>query len=559
MDDCTKTQRSFARKAVHHPEHRFADLYHLICREEWIATALRAVLANAGSRTAGIDGMTKKQLAGDDAKQRFVRALQAELKAGRFKPRPVRRHFIPKAGGKRRPLGISTLKDRVVQMLLKLLLEPIWEADFLPCSHGFRPGHRTMDCIAPLYGLMNPRVKCYWVVEGDVRGCFDHVDHTILARLVERRVADRRIVALIRSFLEAGVMEGDSIQATNEGTPQGNIVSPLLTNLYLTELDRYWWDHYGGLTRHQKSRRRRAGQGNPVLLRYADDFILVTNGPKQEAFRLREEFRQYLAERLKLDLALEKTAVTHVNDGFDFLGFYIRRYRHPWGGSPVVLVKPSKKNRERLKAKIRDMTGRHRLVDDAAFKVVALNRVLRGWIGYYRHANVKKVADGLDFWVAGRLAAWLGAKHGWGIRRVLRTYHHRQGGRKTFAVTDERGRRTYLYGMATLPLTRYPVQRRSNPYLDGVPTTLTPSPGPPDLARAWSGNTRTQGWRHKRSLVLQRDGYRCQNPTCGTDARLEVHHKRWRKHGGDDHPTNLTTLCADCHRREQQGALLVNW
>jgi retron-type reverse transcriptase len=129
-------------------------------------------------------------------------------------------------------LGIATIKDRVVQMLLKMLLEPIWEADFLPCSHGFRPGHRTMDCIAPLYGLMNPRVKCYWVVEGDIRGCFEHIQQTILLSLVTRRVADRRVVALLQAFLEAGVMEDGLFHQTPEGVCQGNVISPLLANLY---------------------------------------------------------------------------------------------------------------------------------------------------------------------------------------------------------------------------------------------------------------------------------------------------------------------------------------
>ena len=559
MDDLTKTQRSFARKAMHQPKHRFADLYHLICREEWIATALHAVLANTGSRTAGIDGVTKRQLATDQAKQRFITTVRTELKAGCFKPTPVRRQYIPKPGGKRRPLGISTIKDRVVQMLLKMLLEPIWEADFFPCSHGFRPEHRTMDCIAPLYGLMNPKVKCYWVVEGDISGCFDHVSHTILLNLIERRVADRRILTLIKSFLKAGVMEGGLAHETDEGTSQGNIVSPLLANLYLTELDRYWWDHYGGLSRRQKSQRRRAGWGNPVLLRYADDLILVTNGPKKEAYQLREELRQFLAEVLKLDLSLEKTAVTHVNDGFDFLGFHIRRFVRPYGGKPVVLVKPSKKNIGRLKAKIRDMTGRHRLVDDEALKMAALNRVLRGWIGYYRHANAKQVADSLDFWVERRMATWLGAKHTCGIRRVLRMYQHRQGGRKNLAVRDGREKRLFLYRMAELPLTRYPLHRRVNPYLEGRPTTLAADSEWPVLERAWSGNTRTNLWRNRRSIVLKRDEYRCQNPTCGTNTNLQVHHKRWRKDGGDDRSSNLTTLCATCHRLEQQGRLQVNW
>lgn len=559
MDDITKTQRSFAVKASANRQHRFADLYHLICKEEWLIAALDAVLDNTGSRTAGIDGVTRKHLADEDARARFVAELQADLKAGKFRPDPVRRHYIPKGEGKVRPLGIPTIRSRVVQMLLKMLLEPIWEADFLDCSNGFRPGRRTMDCIAPLYGYFNSGVKAYWVVEGDIWGCFEHIHHKILLRLVEKRVADRRILTLIGDFLQAGVMEGAFFKRTEEGTPQGGIVSPLLANIYLHELDRYWWEHYGGLSPWQKRQRRNARLGNPLLLRYADDFILLTNGPREEAYRLREEFRHFLAEELRLELSLEKTAVTHVNDGFDFLGFHIRRYLHPkGGGKPVVLVKPSKKNIERLKARVRDMTGRHRGLDNQVFKVAALNRVLRWWAAYYRHANAKAVLCSLDFWVEKRLACWLCEKHRCGIRRVLREYQHRQGGRKNLAVKTERGELMFLYRMGDLPLTRYPLGRRENPYLHGVTPTLA-EPNSPIPARAWNGGSRFSSWKDVQLMVLERDGYRCQNPDCGASDDLDVHHKQWRKKGGDDDLANLTTLCVRCHKAEQRGGLTVNW
>src|SRR5215211_5110247 len=168
MDDITKTQQSFAIKALHNPEHRFADLYHLICRDDWIAFALRAVLSNTGSRTAGIDGISKKQLATEENHARFIAELQADLKAGRFKPLPGRRQYIPKDGGKMRPLGIPTIRDRVVQMLVKMLLEPIWESDFLDCSQGFRPGRRTMDSIRICQSRITTQNKYLWVVEGDI-------------------------------------------------------------------------------------------------------------------------------------------------------------------------------------------------------------------------------------------------------------------------------------------------------------------------------------------------------------------------------------------------------
>lgn len=558
MDAITKTQRSFALKALHNPTHRFDDLYHLIGREDWIAYALAAVLDNTGSRSPGIDGVSKKHLATADAQQRFISELQAELKTGRFRPTPVRRQYIPKTGGKLRPLGIPTIKDRVVQMLLKMLLEPIWETDFLKCSHGFRPGRRTMDAIAPLYGLMNPKVKCYWVVEGDIKGCFDHIDHAILLNLVEQRVADRRIVTLIRRFLKAGVFEEETVRPTESGTPQGGIFSPLLANLYLTELDRYWWQHYGGLSEYQKRQRRKAGAGNPQLLRYADDFLLVTNGPKQEAYQLRDELQQFLADTLKLELSLEKTAVTHVNAGFDFLGYHIQRYRRTPRGRPVVLVTPSKPSQERLKTKVRDMTGRHRGVDNEVHKVIALNQLLRGWVGYYRYVTVKAIAHSLDFWVERRLAAWLCEKHQRGIRHILRKYHRRQGQRGNFAVTNERGRLLFLYRMVDVPHQNYPLQRRGNPYLEGW-STVSEALEIPITAPVWLGNNRRSWWQDLRHLVLERDGYRCQNPQCGTSDQLDVHHKQWKKDGGGNHLANLTTLCEACHRLEQQGLLIVNW
>jgi RNA-directed DNA polymerase len=170
MSDITKAQRSLAIKAEHNKQHRFEHLYRLICGEEWIRHALKAVLSKKGSRTAGIDGVTRKHLTSQAAQDALVQELQKELRDGSFRPEPSKRTYIPKTNGKERPIGISILKDRVVQMLLKMVLEPIYEADFLNCSNGFRPGRRTMDCIALLDSYINRRNKYYWVVEGDIRG-----------------------------------------------------------------------------------------------------------------------------------------------------------------------------------------------------------------------------------------------------------------------------------------------------------------------------------------------------------------------------------------------------
>ena len=173
MSDIIKTQRSLAKKAKYQPQHQFDHLYRLICRSDWIRTALEAILCNQGAKTAGIDGMTKKSLDLETAKAKLVKEIEAELRSKHFLPMPVRRIYIPKSNGKQRPLGISTIKDRVVQMLVKMVLEPIYESDFLNCSNGFRPGRRTQDCIARLDSYINRRNKYYWVIEGDIKAAND--------------------------------------------------------------------------------------------------------------------------------------------------------------------------------------------------------------------------------------------------------------------------------------------------------------------------------------------------------------------------------------------------
>ena len=381
MSDIIKTQRSLATKAMHQPAHRFDHLYRLLCQREWITTALRGVLANTGARTPGIDGITKRHLSSEEAKSTLIQEIGQELRDRSFRPSPVRRIYIPKSNGKQRPLGISTLKDRVVQMLRKMVLEPIWESDFLNCSNGFRPGRRTMDCIALLDSYINERNKYFWVIEGDIHAAFDSIHQTTLHSLLAQRIADQRLLDVIDRFLKAGMMQGELFIRTEIGTPQGAICSPVLANIYLHQLDLYWWTHYGSLDRKVKERRRQASQGNCALIRYADDWLLLTNGSKQEAYRLREEFQAFLAEKLQLELAVEKTHVTHVNDGFNFLGFHVRRYVNGHD-RPKLLVTPSDKAQQRLKTTIRAMTARRRFRDTPLLKFSALHAVLRGWSTY---------------------------------------------------------------------------------------------------------------------------------------------------------------------------------
>ncbi len=545
MSDIIKTQRSLAVKAKYNPIHQFDHLYRLICQEEWIRTALDAVLSHQGARTAGIDGVTKKAFASVKARETLTHQLREELQTHHFQPAPVRRAYIPKANGSMRPLGIATLKDRTVQMLLKMILEPIWESDFLNCSNGFRPKRRTMDCIALLDSYINNRNKYFWIIEGDIKGAFDHVCHDILHQLLTERIVDRRLLDLITDFLKAGVMEDGLFQPSEIGVPQGNICAPLLANVYLHQLDLYWWQHYGSLDRKVKERRRTEHAGNCALIRYADDWLLLTNGSKAEAYRLREEFQTFLAETLHLELSLDKTHITHVNEGFDFLGFHIRRYVSQ-NDRPKLLITPSQKNQERLKAKVKDMTDRSRFQDSPLLKFGALNAVLRGWINYYRHVNAKQTAKDLDFWVNERVFLWLQKRHHLPPRKIIALYKQREGGHRDNWGIRKGETWLYLYRMSDLPLTKYHSRKLPNPYLmEDWETDLETGESPlPDYV--WLGNAENnETWRELKADIIADRGGKCEK--CGSVVDLDLHHIQARRYGGRDIKENAQLLCEGCH------------
>jgi RNA-directed DNA polymerase len=547
MSDIIKTQRSFATKALHQPTHRFDHLYRIICQREWIETALESVLANKGARTPGIDGLTKEDLATESARLTLVQAIEQELRGCSFRPSPVRRVYIPKGNGKQRPLGISTVKDRVVQMLIKKVLEPIWENDFLNCSNGFRLGRRTMDCIALLDSYINERNKYFWVIEGDIRGAFDNVCQKILLDLLAERVADSRLLELIDHFLKAGLMQGKLFHRIDTGVPQGAICSPLMANIYLHQLDLSWWRHYGSLDRKVKEHRRQTQQGNCALIRYADDWLLLTNGSKQEAYRLRDEFQSFLAERLKLELAVEKTHVTHVNDGFNFLGFQVRRYLSGHD-RPKLLVTPSAKAQQCLKAKIKEMTARRRFRDSPLLKFGALNAVLRGWITYSRHSNAKDTAKDLDFWVNRRLFWWLAKRHRLNARRILTMYQHRENGTHNNLAIQNGEQALFLYRMSDQSITKYRSRKPPNPYLTGDWMTQVEQPEAPLPDYVWLGNAENnEQWREIKAQVKAERGAQCER--CGSAVNLDLHHRKAKRYSGKDTIDNAELLCEPCHVR----------
>src|SRR2546421_3517453 len=287
-------QRKLSQWATDDPEKKFTDLYSLLCNEVWLRVAAHETLKNHGSNTAGIDGQTKSNFLGDF--DGHINRLQERLKAKVLEPMPVRRAYIPKPNSeKKRPLGIPTLLDRIVQEALRMILGPIWEADFSRHSYGFRPKRSTYDAITYLWCHLTGHGSSYqWIIEGDIASYFDTIPHRRLIKAVKRRVADRNIRDLLWKFLRAGVMHRGQVQETMTGTPQGGIFSPLLANIYLHELDRYMESNYLNLSAGIKYRRRQKGLSNFLYVRYADDFVALCNGTKAQALAMKEELKNVL-------------------------------------------------------------------------------------------------------------------------------------------------------------------------------------------------------------------------------------------------------------------------
>ena len=288
--------------AISDPDRRFDDLYNLVHDPAFLVVAWSRVRGNKGARSAGVDGVAPRSIvfgAGE-----LLGVLRDDLKARRFSPMPVRETMIPKASGKLRRLGIPTAADRVVQASLKLVLEPIFEADFKPCSYGFRPKRRTQDAIAEIHFFASPTRNYEWVFEGDITACFDEIDHVALMGRVRHRIGDKRVLGLVRAFLKAGILSEDAVHRdTNAGTPQGGILSPLLANIALSILDEHFtqkWEALG--SEWKRSKHRHAGGAINRFVRYADDCVTRTQGGIDVEGRTRQvmlcqRWRQALRDR----------------------------------------------------------------------------------------------------------------------------------------------------------------------------------------------------------------------------------------------------------------------
>ncbi|CBH24778.1 RNA-directed DNA polymerase [Salinibacter ruber M8] len=524
--DVEKKQRDIARWSLD-SDFRFNDIYNFLTYEDWLKQAFLTVKENSGAETAGVDGETISDFAEDaETLRNNIQMLSHQLDSETYSPDPTKRVYIPKGNGEKRPLSIPTVRDRIVQEALRMLLEPIYETDFSDHSFGFRPGRSTHDAIAVLRFNLNQSTGGYkpWVIDADIKGFFDNVDHVTLEQILRDRITQKKVRNLIWKFLKSGVMEGDRRMETIAGTPQGGILSPLLANVYLNELDQ---------AVKSFTDETEPGKGNWTYIRYADDFLLLTSGREKEAKEKRKWVSDFVEDELNLKLNQEKTSIRHAeNGGIEFLGYRVVPADLSDGGGSLTKIPRSAV--QDAKSVIDRRCGEDASTELSARKRIrGLNAFLRGWSEYYKYAtHTSKPFARVDEHAWQRLSHWLARKF-----KCSRKHLFSRKGVEPNPIK--------VNGMQMLDIKkkgsakwREP-KEKSHPYFDGTAKRTEPTATYQLFESEHTENHRDLRWK-----VFQRDDFTCQE--CGTEVGWysdgEIHHLEY-----SGEMVDAETLCAPCH------------
>jgi len=403
-------QRGLYLKAKRKGGMQFYSLYDKVYRWDVLCESWKKVCSNKGS--AGLDGETIEAIKKMGVRD-FLKEIQTNLKEKTYRPDNIKRVYIPKPNREKRPLGIPTLKDRVVQMAAKIVIEPIFEADFQDCSYGFRPKRSAHQALKELKRLL--RRGYTKIIDADLKSYFDTIPHSRLLKLIVKRITDKNILRLINLWLKAGVVsEGAILRNKLTGTPQGGVISPLLANIYLNELDRIWKERY-------------ERKLNAHLIRYADDFIILTSKQPQQALKTLHN----IIEQLALNLNGEKTKVLDMEkDKLTFLGFSFKKVQAAGKKVKYIISFPSIEAMKVIRSKIRQMTRRE-IPEKVEVIVSRLNPVIRGWANYFIEGNSSKYFGSLRNYIENKIRRFIrtrSLKSGFGYKIYTKNYLYRDLG-----------------------------------------------------------------------------------------------------------------------------------
>jgi group II intron reverse transcriptase/maturase len=390
-------RRKLYEKAKADPKYRFYSLYDKTYRQDIIAEAYRKVKANGGA--SGIDGETFEDIETQGI-EGYLAVLREELKSGNYQPKAVRRVYIPKDNGKERPLGIPTIRDRIVQTAFLIVIEPIFEADFTDSSYGFRPSKSAHDAVREVYKYLN--WGCEEIYDVDLEKYFETVEHWKLMKLLARRISDGRILHVIKQWLSCGYVEDDQHRQSKRGTPQGGVISPLLANIYLHPVDKAF----------ERSRIGTIREGSIHIVRYADDILILAQGNLEKGITILEKY----VERLGLSINREKTRRLNLKEDklVEFLGYQFQRITSRVSKKRITLVSPSKSSQKRCREKIKGYIN-HNLPFTVKDQIRNANTYLAGWTGYFRKGNSTKALNSISQYAEKR------------VRRVLQRHKGKSG------------------------------------------------------------------------------------------------------------------------------------
>jgi RNA-directed DNA polymerase len=528
LDNCKRYVLSIQRrldKAVANSDNSRIKWYsHLLLKRSRAVKVLavsRICKVNQGKHTAGVDGIATPE--DKTAMTAFMESQLDDIDVMK-KPDKIRRVYIPKPDGDKRPLGIPTIKDRIVQDVIRQTIEPICECHFIPTSSGFRPKRSCQDAMSDLFIRLGKKNARQWIVEGDIKGCFNHIRHSHITDTLKDWKVRSGLVKQIGKILKSGIMEEGVMTSTTEGTPQGGVISPMLANVALTSMDYAVQKRYTTPT-------------YPVMIpiiRYADDFVVVANTEPQ-AQEIKAYIKGYLSEKVGLELSDKKTRITHISKGFDFLGFNFRKYKDK------LLIKPSKENIQKLKKKAKQVINSCATSEQIIWN---LNPITIGWGNYYRHVVSSDVFANIDYYVWKTLWRWTqkrfptrGAKYRFG-------QHFRKIGQWVF--TDGKN---FVRLMSKIPIRRFVKVKNDKRVYDAEAIDYWKK-------REYANATKSiyiADSTISRLFTKQKGNCAvCKQPITDTDVKgndIHQHHVKPRSEGGDNKSGNLRLVHAGCHTK----------